>query len=122
MDGFRAYWNVTKLLSKHGREIITPANFTAGLPPIELDGELWMGRGNYEKLVGVLKTKGFIEQWKEVTYQIFDLPGSASPFEQRQQEMKALKLPPNASVITYTECGGTSHLYSYLDLILAGKG
>ena len=51
LDGFKVYWNGTKFYSKHGKEIVAPTYFTNELPPVPLDGELWMGRGNLDRLV-----------------------------------------------------------------------
>lgn len=42
----RAYWDGKKLWSRSGLLIVSPDYFTQGLPThIELDGELFLGRG-----------------------------------------------------------------------------
>ena len=45
LDGIRAYWNGTRLLTRKGLPLRPPPWFTAGFPSFELDGELWSGRG-----------------------------------------------------------------------------
>ncbi len=55
MDGIRAYWNGEKLISRHSKEISYPSWFIEGFPKeIKLDGELWMGRGKFEKIIAAL--------------------------------------------------------------------
>ena len=55
-DGIRAYWNCKILISRHGNKILTPSWFIEEFPKeeITLDGELWMGRGTFELLRGII--------------------------------------------------------------------
>src|SRR4051812_10650985 len=78
MDGIRAYWNGSQLLSRSGKLIDAPQFFLEGLPSNTLlDGELWMGRGTFEKLMGVVKSsKENDNGWTSVGFYIFDLPAS----------------------------------------------
>ena len=56
----------------------------AGLPAIPLDGELWLGRGQFERLVGIVRHSVPVDaDWHELRYMIFDLPGSQLPFAER---------------------------------------
>ena len=50
LDGVRAYWDGESLTSRGGRPILPPAWFTARFPRQPLDGELWMGRGTFERM------------------------------------------------------------------------
>lgn len=45
LDGVRGYWDGEKMLTRGGERIAAPGWFTAGLPKILMDGELWVGRG-----------------------------------------------------------------------------
>lgn len=45
LDGVRGYWDGEKMLTRGGERIAAPDWFTAGLPKIPMDGELWVGRG-----------------------------------------------------------------------------
>jgi DNA ligase-1 len=88
-DGVRAIWNGTKLLTRNGKDLHAPPSFTAGLPKhIRLDGELWMGRGTFDKLVSVIQRKG--SDWSGVRYMVFDVakPGA---FEHRLMVLDALR-------------------------------
>lgn len=99
-DGVRAIWTGTKLLSRNGKDIKAPAWFTAGLPKnVRLDGELWMGRGTFDKLVSVIQKKG--SDWAGVQYMIFDLAESGT-FEERDIKLQSLPLPTHAPRVRHT--------------------
>jgi len=84
LDGVRAYWDGSKLVSKQGNIYRAPAWFTAGFPDFPLDGELWLARNSFEKLSGIVRKKQAIsDEWRTVTYQIFDLPKSPKTFDER---------------------------------------
>src|SRR5689334_11937190 len=92
MDGVRGYWDGTKFFSRHGNPIQTPHWFVERFPVIPLDGELWMGRGTFEKLVKLLNSKDITSSaWREVRYHAFDLPASSCAVEQRIQQLKEFK-------------------------------
>jgi DNA ligase-1 len=65
----------TGLWSRYGNPIMAPDWFLNTLPCTPLDGELWAGRGNFQKVMScVRKDKPVDEQWKEITYGIFGAP------------------------------------------------
>ena len=89
LDGIRCYWNGEELLTRNGNPIYAPKWFTDPLPNIELDGELWIGRGSYQILTRIaLDKKPNLQLWEKVTFQVFDLPASKAPFEMRQNQLK----------------------------------
>ncbi len=54
-----------------------PAWFLAVLPPVALDGELWLGRRRFDALSGLLRREDPEDPlWREVRYMLFDLPGA----------------------------------------------
>src|SRR5512145_1134011 len=55
LDGVRAIWDGERLRFRSGRDIKAPAWFIAGLPKTPLDGELWLGRGRFEALSGIVR-------------------------------------------------------------------
>jgi len=84
LDGVRAVWDGRVLRFRSGRVIAAPAWFLSALPPVALDGELWIGRGAFDRLSGVVrKALPGDAAWKAVTYQVFDAPGHAAPFAER---------------------------------------
>jgi DNA ligase-1 len=77
-DGVRALWDGKALRSRAGNVFAAPAWFIAKLPKQALDGELWIARGQFEKLSGaVRKTTPLDEEWRQIKYMIFELPDAS---------------------------------------------
>ena len=55
LDGIRAYWNGEQLLSRNGLTFFVPAYFLENFPSYELDGELFLARGEFEKCVSIVR-------------------------------------------------------------------
>lgn len=54
LDGLRAVWNGKILLSRNGNPFYAPEFFTKDLPKdTVLDGELFLGRGMFQKCVSI---------------------------------------------------------------------
>ena len=90
-DGVRAYWDGEDLISRHGNRFDVPATFTRGFPEQPLDGELWMGRGTFSRMVGLINRHDTgPEHWRDVYYMVFDLPRAAGPFNDRLRTLRRL--------------------------------
>jgi len=90
-DGVRAIWDGQTLHTRAGNTIAAPAWFTAKLPQQPLDGELWLARGQFEKLSGyVRKTTPRDAEWKQIKYLIFELPGAPGSFEARYKQIQRI--------------------------------
>lgn len=88
-DGVRALWDGKVLRFRSGRVIQAPASWLAALPDHPLDGELWLGYGEFNGLSGrVRKQTGQMEDWRGVQYLVFDAPGLPGPFEERWQALE----------------------------------
>jgi DNA ligase-1 len=88
LDGVRAFWDGQVLRFRSGRVIAAPAWFTAALPKQALDGELWLGRGRFDELSGMVRrTSPQDADWRQVQYMIFDLPQATEPFSERAQRI-----------------------------------
>jgi len=84
LDGVRGYWDGTHLFTRSGRLISTPKWFTRGFPDYALDGELWMGRGTFEQISSLIRSKHpSQERWREVKFMVFDLPSHSQMFAER---------------------------------------
>lgn len=84
LDGVRAVWDGQTLRFRSGRVIQAPAWFTQALPATPLDGELWLGRRQFDRLSGVVRKQVPVDaEWREVRYMVFDLPGDPRPFGER---------------------------------------
>ncbi len=91
LDGVRAYWDGQTLRFRSGLPIAAPGWFTAALPNVALDGELWLGRGRFDELSGIARrTEPVDADWRAVRYMVFDLPGRPMPFAQRVQQLKVV--------------------------------
>lgn len=87
-DGVRAVWDGKLLHTRHGNVINAPAWFTQKLPKTPLDGELWLGHGQFDALSGAVRKDVPIDaEWQSITYNIFELPNAAGPFEARAKRM-----------------------------------
>lgn len=90
-DGVRAVWDGQRLRFRSGREIAAPLWFVRALPDHPLDGELWMGRGQFDRLSGVVRQLRPDETgWRAVRYLVFDAPGRGETFELRWQALQSV--------------------------------
>lgn len=89
LDGARAWWDGSRLRFRSGLPIMAPAWFTAALPAYALDGELWLGRGRFEQLSGVVRRLQPVDaEWRQVRLMVFELPGAAGSFAQRAEQIR----------------------------------
>ena len=91
LDGVRAYWDGETLASRSGNRFSPPAWFTEGFPRVPLDGELWMGRGTFERLSGAVRRETPDDaEWRTIRFMVFDLPASPAPFDERLQRLRVM--------------------------------
>lgn len=91
LDGVRAVWDGRTLRFRSGREVNAPQWFLDGLPKRALDGELWLGRGTFERLSGIVRRDVPDDaEWRQVRYMIFELPGGDGDFRQRAEQIRQL--------------------------------
>jgi DNA ligase 1 len=89
LDGVRAIWDGQSLRFRSGKTINAPRWFLDGLPKTPLDGELWLGRGNFERLSGIVRKEVSDDaEWRQVRYMIFELPGAPGTFAQRAEQIR----------------------------------
>lgn len=91
LDGVRALWDGKSLKFRSGQAISAPAWFTAKLPATPLDGELWLARGKFDELSGIVRKLNAIDdEWRRIKYMVFELPAGDGTFDQRSQKLQAL--------------------------------
>jgi len=89
LDGVRCFWNGTTMYSRNKNEFYPPEWFTDQLPKdLALDGELWTKREDFQKAVSIVKKKYPHDDWKYITYKVYDAPLVDLPFEQRLEVVK----------------------------------
>lgn len=87
-DGVRAVWDGRQLRFRSGLPVAVPAWFTERLPAVPLDGELWLGRGQFEALSGLVRRQVPDDAgWRALRYQVFELPQGPARFDQRCQAL-----------------------------------
>jgi DNA ligase-1 len=90
-DGVRALWDGRTLRFRSGREVHAPAWFSERLPPHRLDGELWLGRGGFDALSGIVRKAGAVDaEWRELRYLVFELPQADGTFAQRHVQLRRI--------------------------------
>jgi DNA ligase-1 len=83
-DGVRGFWDGEKLLTRGGERIAAPAWFTAGWPAVPMDGELWAGRGQFQKAVSTVRQQTPDDAaWRSIRFMVFDLPRNTGVFTDR---------------------------------------
>ncbi len=89
LDGIRGYWDGSQLYSKNGTRLAAPQEFTAGLPPFPLEGELWGGRGTFEQTASSVMRQQAHAGWLKLRFAIFDVPAANGPFRLRIKQASA---------------------------------
>ncbi|MEP7100956.1 MAG: DNA ligase [Burkholderiales bacterium] len=90
-DGVRGVWDGTQLRHRSGRPVSAPAWFSAQLPRTPLDGELWLGRGRFDELSGIVRKEQPVDaEWRQVRYMVFELPGAPDTFAKRARRIEGV--------------------------------
>lgn len=127
LDGVRAFWTGTHFLSRQGNRYFAPSWFTEGLPLEPLDGELWIGRKQFQRTVSIVRRHDGTDLWNEVRFVVFDAPAHAGPFESRLQVVQSvieICRPPFALAHPQRICPGIHQMREELKRIesLGGEG
>lgn len=92
-DGVRAYWNGEQFISRQGSIYPAPEWYSKDLPNYPLDGELWLGRGQFDPLSGIVRTQiPNDENWRSVRFMVFDMPEHSGRFNQRLKALNTLQI------------------------------
>jgi len=121
LDGVRAIWDGSNLLSRNGKIFHAPRWFLEGLPKNEiLDGELWQGRGLFQQTVGKVRTQ-YEPDWSGIKFVVFDVV-NADTFEKRLQLLQTLDLPNHVKIVEQIQCKNREHLEHYKTTIIDSGG
>ncbi len=125
-DGVRVYWTGQLFLTRAGNLIEPPSWWSQGLSDITFDGELWIERGAFSELNGLLKrSKASDEQWRRVMFLVFDLPNYKSGFEERYATLDRLMEKmnsPNIKLVVQASFSNHEELMQHLDSVIDGGG
>jgi len=124
-DGVRAYWSGEDFISRQGNIIHAPHWFVDPLPMTPLDGELWIGRGQFEKVSGMIRQLKITDKnWKNIKYMVFDLPNSPAIFDERLRQLKTIIQNINAEhiqLVKQVKISSAELLSKKLDEVVANK-
>ena len=125
-DGVRAVWDGRVLHFRSGMPIAAPAGFVERLPAVPLDGELWLGRGRFETLSGLVRRQSpDVAAWRELRYLVFDLPGASGRFASRAQRISSLARHtgwPQLQAVEQTMLSSPLPLQRRLDEVIVAGG
>jgi len=89
LDGVRAWWLGTGMLSRQGNPIRLSPLWAGLLPPTVLDGELWLGRGRFHEVLSVSR-KPDDPRWAQMRYKVFDAPEIPGGCEERYARLRKI--------------------------------
>ena len=128
LDGVRAYWDGTKLISRLGNTFWAPEWFLDALPKdMPLDGELFGGRKKFQRTVSIVRRQDRSDAWREISYLIFDAPSQPGPFEDRLAAIETLlatRAVAHLRAHPHEICRGVDHVREELARVeaLGGEG
>lgn len=140
LDGMRCYWDgvgatgekvkgrpVTGFFSRYGNVISVPKRWVEEAPKgVKLDGELWCGRENRQKLLATTKDYYPSKDWDDVEFHVFESPGSGKLFKDTYQYLLSLSLslslPPFIKVVEQTILESSEHQGMLLKAVIAKGG
>lgn len=131
LDGVRAIWRGGELWSRNGNRFHAPEWFRAAMPLFPLDGELYLGRGQFEDTVSIVRSHNAGDRWETIRFYAFDLyptePRHDLPFEQRVEIVRHTRdffggEAPCWEYVPHVRCEGLEHLTVCVDRIVAGGG
>lgn len=89
LDGVRAFWDGKALRTRNGNVINAPDWFVERFPERALDGELWIGRGKFDLLSGMVRRQVPDDaEWRQIRYLVFELPNAAGSFRERAEVLR----------------------------------
>ena len=125
LDGVRAFWDGKQLNSRGGNTFAAPSWFTADFPSVVLDGELWVGRGQFEETASIVSRHTPHDGWRQVRYMVFDLPEDPGTFDERLQNLRtavAASASEFLTVIEQRKFPDHKSLLEKLDTVVANGG
>lgn len=96
-----------------------------------LDGELWSGRSDFQKIVSIVRRQDKSDEWKKIKFMVFDAPKVKKPFSKRLEaiDRRLARLhkesPASAKVVELHKhhvCEGYPQLMAELDEVCDAGG
>ena len=128
LDGVRAYWDGRNLLSRNGKIIAAPGDWSTYFPPFALDGELYTARGEFEKIQSTVMDKTpSVTAWSEIKFHVFDVPEASGGLLERLGELEKFiaKNPQagqNLKIIKQVKVKDNAEFEAFAEAIIARGG
>jgi len=104
LDGVRATWDGKNFITRNGNILNAPWRIIGALQKLQLgrtvlDGELYMGRGNFQECCGIVRRNE--DEWIGIEFHVFDIIGSNEIFFKRYRALQDLapRLPKFARIV-----------------------
>ena len=119
LNGWRALWTGSRLLTRQGEVLDAPDWFTAGLPERPLDAELWAGQGTtHDQVNGLVQSA----RWQALTLRPFDIPELGYKTEAAQALLQEMPMGIYARPVEYVRIGSTREALAMMWCIVAAGG
>ncbi|MDU0356185.1 DNA ligase [Paraglaciecola aquimarina] len=121
LDGIRARWTGTALVTRNGNMIHAPLWFVKHFPAQVLDGELWLARNSFQQTASIVLRDTPSADWQKITFMLFDLPTHKGHFSQRNSAMQDLVAATNSpylQVIPQFSLSNQQQLMQKLDALV----
>lgn len=125
-DGEFARWDGKQLLTKNFNIIHAPEWWTATLPKThQLDGELYMGRGMFQKTISVVRRSVKIQEklWEKIAYMVWDSPNKDKRSDQTWiNRVVRLEAKHPTVPVPHFMCHSLSHMQEFYASIVDNRG
>ncbi|MCK6264955.1 DNA ligase [Vibrio sp. ZSDE26] len=126
LDGIRAIWTGSRLITRQGNEIFPPRWFIEPLPDYPLEGELWAGRGKFHIVQQtVMDAIPSDAAWKQIDFMLFDMPRDAGNYQKRYYNLihwvNSTK-SPHIKYVEHTPIASEKELFEHLDNVSNQSG
>ncbi len=113
----------TGLWSRTGKVIHAPSYWLNGLPNRMLDGELWLGRRQFQSLISTVSTKDGSKDdyWSAVRYMVFDSPAPQVVFCPRTIKVRDYEYNINSPSLAYSQVTPFTGTYAMMSRINLGR-
>jgi DNA ligase-1 len=118
-DGWRAVWTGERLESRQGYAYASPEWFTAGLPEMPLDCELWLVRGKTDRDVSKAIRSG---NWSDLRLVVFDVIRPGMSLEWAMSVLIREQLPKHVYRAQYNRNDSTESAFDAMFEIVRKGG
>ena len=126
LDGVRAIWDGRTLRFRSGNVVPAPQWFIDALPGQPLDGELWLGRGSFDRLSAIVRRQSPEDgDWRRIRYMIFELPHASGSFSERIEQIRTVVAAahlPWLQAVPQFRVADEAALRARLDEVVRGGG